>query len=193
MKYAELEQIRQDVSGYMPRYNIKKVDPLESLGIRMGNCFAKAVIAGGIAAVRHSAELSVAYSERLHATPKRTMLSTPSAKNYAHIALLAENEGLDNIMSLCFGIEGKSGKKVIEFDEGDILNYNESEVLATVDPYTKTIRASTTATELGLYIGDWREGADRYITALDRPPIDFPALTERIQEVFEHEISPAHL
>jgi hypothetical protein len=185
MKYGDLELIRHDIATYMPKYNIKKIDPLESLEGRVGNCFAKAVIAGGIAAVRHSAELSVAYSDRLHATIKPSMLSGSQAKNYAHIALLAPNEATGDVMSLCFGIEGKSGKKVLEFDEGDILDYNESEQLAQASPALDRIGPTETAIALGLYVGDWREGADRYMTALERPPIKFDQLLERIEEIFE--------
>lgn len=186
----------------MPRYNIKKMDTLAALAEedparRVGNCFVKAVIGCGLIVVRHAIEPSVAFSERLHATPKPSMLSASRAKNFAHIATViaeADGAGADpsgEVLSLCFGIAGKSGEKVSDDDRGDILDYNEVDPLIEVNPIDGALSATehTIDTPEGpvnseLYVGTWREGINRYLDALDYETLDPDAVLERIEAVF---------
>jgi hypothetical protein len=183
--FEQLNAVRQEVADYMPKYNIKRVDPFDALEDRVGNCFAKAAIGSGLLVVRHGVEPAVAYSSRLHGTPRSEGMLATQGKNMAHIATLvpviSDREGY--IPGLCFGVEGKTGKKVVEEDLGDIIDYNESVILA--EPGEDGVIAATPdAQEQGLYVGDWREGVNRYLEALDRKPIDTDELVERVAETF---------
>lgn len=185
LTFEQLDAARQDIADYMPAYNIKRVDPFEALENRVGNCFAKAAIASGLLVIKHNIEPVVAYSARLHGTDRTGSMLATKAKNMAHITVLAPElsspEG--RVLSLCFGVEGKTGKKVVQEDLGDILDYNEADVLAVMDD-EGGLAATNLAQELGLYIGNWREGVNRYLEAIDRQPIDTETLTDKVAATF---------
>lgn len=183
--FEQLDAVRQEVADHMPVYNVKRVDPFEALENKMGNCFAKAAIVSGLLVVRHNTEPAVAYSERLHGADWPGIMLATKSKKMEHITVLAsEPPSLEGrVLSLCFGVEGKSGKRVVQEDLGDILDYNEADVLAAKDDIGG-LYATNVAQELGLYIGDWREGVNRYLHAIDRKAIDTDALVERVANTF---------
>lgn len=183
--FGDLDAVRQEIADYMPAYNIKRVDPLDALENRVGNCFAKASIACGLLVVRHGIEPTIAYSDRLHGTDRPSTILATNAKNMAHITVLAPEVASSGrrVLSLCFGVEGKSGKKVIREDLGDIMDYNEAEILAEVQPQGG-VSATGLASELGLYFGAWRTGINRYLHAIERQPVDAERLIEKVTEIF---------
>lgn len=185
----ELDAVRETVADAVPAYFIKQLDPIAALadersGQRRGNCFAKAVLASGLIVMRHGLEPSVVFSERLHATPKPGMLSDTHSKNYGHISVLVATttEAGDQISSLCFGIDGKSGAKFMEADRGDILDYNEEDNYATVDLATGLIQPTDLALEMGLHISPWSKGTAEYLGRLGLPPVNQDALFEALRE-----------
>lgn len=191
---VQLDQVRKDIHAYMPAYNIKRVDPFEALRVRVGNCASKCAVASSLLVARYGVEPAVAYSEKLHGTERQGMISSSRTKQMVHITTLAieaaRAEAPERVLSLCFGIEGKSGKKVFEDDEGDILDYNETLNLARIgDDGSVLPTAEALDPEVQLYVGNWRDGINKYLTTLDRDPIDTDQLVEQVATAFGERVA----
>lgn len=190
MSFEQLDQVRQDTNALVPGYFINELNPHSSLENGVGNCFAKAMVAAGIIVTRHNIEPSTFYSKRLHGTDRPSPnkpVDRITKKNMAHIALLVPAAGASEtpgVLGVSFG-RGIVKEDYRQKDTGQIMTY---------DDYARVggdgiIVPTEDATDTGMTVRSWREGADEYLDVLDRGRVDLDSLVDQVRERLEQTIS----
>lgn len=188
---AELQAVSRDLERLVPGYNIQKLDPVEALDERVGNCFAKAMLVCGILVVRHGVEPSVAYSSRLHGTERVSSkpVDSKSKRNMAHIGVVAANKRAENeydVLSIAYGISigahDPDNSRFKRDDRAAIQPYNYYGLLVEVVDEDDTLVATEDGVNLGLTVVDWRQGAADYLGAIGREMFSIEELLDQVED-----------
>lgn len=212
VNFGQMERIDCVVNGLVPGYYRRAIDPYEALENQQGNCFTNAVI--GALALSHcfAVEASMAWSPRLHATPRGDMFLASksghdiSDKNIAHIELLAPR-GVDeyDVLSIGWGQKvtdgnAKNGDVFVRHDRGGVINNynfptkaprdeNVEGLYLQEDPLVKIVAdGEIIPTDYGVEVGlesmDWRDAANAYLDVLDLAPINFEVLEQMFNDKY---------